>query len=101
MLCEDAGYSPHIVRDHQHRDPQLIQLIQFLETGEPYTLDVHKDLKETEAAKFLLDESSLDHEPVKQYDPDSLLVVPEDLREEIVVNCHDALLAGHFGVAKT
>lgn len=102
--CDKSPYVPNEIRLSQRRDPQLLQLILFLEKTEPYTMEVHASLSEEKASEFFLDENDILYkiqEPSKHYDSEKLLVVPESLRKEILLQTHDGPLGGHFGFKKT
>ena len=91
------------IKEKQRADPDLAQLIGHLETREPYTHQGPAELAVDQAEEFLLEEGVLfkRHIPERPYHHDKLLVIPESLREEIMINCHDAPLAAHFGIEKT
>ena len=102
--CDVSGYAPDSIYQRQRRDPELLQLILFLESQEPYSQPVPSEIAEAKSENFFLDEDNLLYKlqtPNKPYDATSLLVVPDSLREEILINCHDSPLAGHFGFEKT
>ena len=88
----------------QREDRELSQLINFLETGEPYHFPVPYDIAEDKATDFFLDETGILYKltvPEKPYHAAKLLVVPTELRQEIMLHCHDHPVAGHMGLAKT
>ena len=104
ITCDATGYTPDVLYNCQCRAPSLLQLILFLESQEPYTSSVPPELSAMNPPKFVLTKDGIlykHHKPPKSYDPDSVLVIPDNLREEILINAHDSPLAGHFGFQKT
>ena len=100
----NQAYDPINLRERQRKDPELIQLILFLEDGTPYTGKVPPELAQKHADEFFLNEDGILYKKAdkkKPYDPDSLLVVPDSLRSEILLHHHDSHLAAHFGAKKT
>ena len=99
-----GGYDPARIAKLQRADPQLHQLITFLETGEPYHMDVAPELVQDNAHDFFIDEENVLYKlnaPDKPYKTAKLLVIPSSLKHEIVTACHDHPLAGHMGLEKT
>jgi len=97
-------YNARKVRERQRADPELVQLILYLEKQIPYTMDVPTELSHSNSDNFFLDSEGILYkllESDKPYDPSSALVVPTSLRKEILEPCHDSPLVGHFGFDKT
>ena len=104
FTCDTTGYTPDAIYHRQRREPSLLQLILYLESQEPYTSPVPPELGAVNAPNFFLTNDGIlykHREPPKSYDPDSVLVIPDNLREEILINAHDSPLAGHFVFQKT
>lgn len=97
-------YKPQKIGQLQRSDPELVQLIQFLESGQPYTAPVCSELSEDNSDNFFLDEDLVlfrHTNAALPYDPVAALVVPKHLRKEILYQYHDSPLAGHLGFDKT
>ena len=89
----------------QRKDPTIKPWFDLLEKGQ-----LPADDKEARAMKlvqeyYIIQDNKLYHlsgqtrkyrEPVQQR-----LVVPAPLRSEVLKECHDSVLSGHFGVART
>ena len=104
VLPKTQQYDRCKIAKLQRDDVELNQLITFLETGEPYNFTVPHDIAMDRATDFFLDENNVLYKltvPKKPHHAAKLLVVPTKLREEIPLHCHDHLLAGHMGLAKT
>lgn len=87
----------------QRRDPELIQLISYLENGQDYSMKVDPSISIEKCHEFFIRDNILYKtiKPNKPYDATEVLVIPDNLRKEILAECHDSPLAGHLGFQKT
>ena len=69
-----------------------LQLISHLEAGEDYQFDVPTDIAAGNANNFFLDENGVLYKltvPTEPHHAAKLLVIPSQLRKEIMLACHD------------
>ena len=87
----------------QRRDPELLQLISFLENGQEYSSKVDPSIAKEKSSEFFLEDNILYKKivPSKPYDTTKLLVIPNNMRKDILTQCHDDQLSAHFGFQKT
>ena len=100
-------YTAEELRDFQLKDPDVHQLLLWKDAEiEPKDSDI---LLQSRAVKhFWLNKNLLTirdgvlYYTWKQQDEEKLLlVVPKDLKKEILQGCHDCVLAGHVGIGNT
>ncbi|KAK3751268.1 hypothetical protein QZH41_002432 [Actinostola sp. cb2023] len=94
------------VRLQQRRDPELADLIVYLEDDSlPKSNGLARRILLHNDAFYLSDEGLLFHlsiaNPRRTKGTHSQLVVPRALHHEVLVQAHDNVLAGHLGVHKT
>ena len=101
-----AGVPIERIRDLQRQDPELSDLITFMETDAlpPSNSRAHSFVLCGD--KFYLDENGLLFSlwtPSKRTNRDvcSQLVIPDALKHEVLVWAHDDVTAGHLGTQKT
>ena len=103
-----GAYTSEEMRERQLRDPDLCRVFHFLDKGEPPR---REDLfTESRAVKsyilnwsqLIVKDGVLYLEWIDKVDQTRLkLLVPRDLRSEVMAGCHDSRLAGHMGEIKT
>jgi len=94
------------IQSSQRQDSHIVDFINYLETDKLPDSDQHarRILLDIENY-FLNDDGLLFHRPystgrsTKNREP--RLVIPNSLKHEILVQCHDSPLAGHLGLQKT
>ena len=97
-------YDPIKIKNNQRADPDLIQLILFLECKEPYTAEVPSEVSQEKCEDFILNEDKILYKMKKEpqpFEPQKLLVIPNSMKTEIIKACHDDALGGHFGIDRT
>jgi len=99
---------PHIARtkELQRRDPELSEIIDFLENDVvPVDEKSARKLFLTSDSFYISQDGLLYHldRNRKRCNEDqfSQLVIPQDLKFEVLSNVHDHVSGGHFGVHKT
>lgn len=101
-----AGVPIERIRQLQHDDAELADLIAYLETSELPTNQNRARSFLLQGDKFYLDENGLlfclwTPSKRRRYDVCSQLVIPDALKHEILVWAHDDITAGHLGPQKT
>jgi hypothetical protein len=110
-----AGYAINELQIPEHteilkllkQDPFFSALINYLDKSELPLNNMLARKISLQATEYLLNEDVLYHlhtprgQHVKNKDPILQVVIPKQLRHEILENCHDSVIAGHFGLAKT
>ena len=106
LALDSPGLQTDCIFESQRRDSELIPLISYLESDE-----LPEDDKLRKTILHLADNYFLDgdgllfhiwHDPGKRRShPIFQLVIPENLKFEVLTQCHDGQFAGHLGIAKT
>lgn len=103
---DSAGFQPKAVFTFQRKDPSIMEIIEYLETTQlPSNQNRARQILLAEDIYFL-DEFGLLYRldtTAKRASKSrhAQLVIPPPLRYEVLVNAHDDLVGGHFGVYKT
>ena len=103
---ESAGVPVDRIRDFQRNDAELVDLISYIETQQ---LPANQNKARSfllQGEKFYLDDNGLllslwtprRRRPQAVYPQ---LVIPEELKHEILAWAHDDITAGHLGPQKT
>ena len=103
-VTSTPDYDPDRIVRLQRNDPDLIELILYLENDIPYSKQVTNEISEENSGKFFLDKHGIlyryaDDRP--PYDPQQQLVIPKSLIKEILYQNHDTYLSAHPGVKRT
>lgn len=103
---ESSGFQAQQIFNFQRRDPNLTDLIDYLECDRlPQDNTRAKRVLLSEDIYFLDDNNLLYHIDVSdkrgRKGCHAQLVLPPPLRYEVLVNAHDDLAGGHLGVYKT
>ena len=104
LAISEEQYDPERIKQHQRSDPELVELIMFLQDNTPYSTQVHRDLSAEQAENFYLSENGLLYKYAdnpRPYNPQELLVIPQSLRKEIIAQNHDHPLSAHLGLTRT
>lgn len=88
---QQGPYDPARINLMQQSDPDLIQLILYLEQNVPYSSSVSAEISEHHMND---DGRQFKH---ADYEATAPLVVPIPLRSKILIQNHDCPLPGHFG----
>ena len=100
------SYPPEELGKFQQEDPDLSRLIDWLESETIPPLE-ELYLCSPSVKKFWLNKSQLEFQKGVLYyrwednPPKFLLLIPDALKEEIMVGCHDCPTSGHLGQKKT
>lgn len=100
-------YSPQDIRQNQELDSDLAPILKWL--TEDYTPTEHELFLQSPATKhlwlcrkqLLLKNDTLCYNWEEQVGPKTCLIVPKNLREEVLKHCHDTITSGHLGIGKT
>ena len=103
---DTAGFQPHAIFAFQRKDPNIMEIIDYLENEQlPRNQNRARQILLTEDVYFLDEFNLLYHldttDKRGRKGRHAQLVIPPPLRHEVLVNAHDDLSGGHFGVYKT
>jgi len=95
IAVETTGSAMKKIQDAQHKDPQLSQLIEYLEYQNlPKDSVIARQVNQTQKGYYVMNGVL--------YFEDSIvpgqrrIVVPAQLRKQLLLENHEAVFAGHF-----
>ncbi|CAC5366980.1 unnamed protein product [Mytilus coruscus] len=101
------NYSPHHLRQLQLQDSDLFPLIEWIESQyDPSDAELRLQSPATRALWLLgscleVIDGVLYYKWINQSERKPCLVVPNSLKSDVLLHCHDSKVAGHLGQQKT
>ncbi|CAC5372090.1 unnamed protein product [Mytilus coruscus] len=101
------NYSPHHLRQLQLQDSDLFPLIEWIESQyDPSDAELRLQSPATRALWLLgscleVIDGVLYYKWINQSERKPCLVVPNGLKSDVLLHCHDSKMAGHLGQQKT